>query len=249
MRLPRAQAGRSPAGSSISAFPVRCGPGSVRVPAEAGVPSRTRHDRPRTPGRGGSHLVRVGVGRAQRGALRVPVGDRRSKPYVLPPPLSSGPRGESSCPRGVGTCAARSAARAGRRPAFQAVRVASAFELRAEGESSCPRGVGTCAARSAARAGRRPAFQAWGSPPPLSSGARRESFCPGRVGTCAARSAARAGRRPAFQAVRAVGLVWLFTAVGVRGYRIPEDRTWGARRRASPCDRRFSSRPEDDSHA
>ena len=38
---------------------------------------------------------------------------RRSKPGVFPAPLSSAPRREPSCPGGVGTCAARSAARAG----------------------------------------------------------------------------------------------------------------------------------------
>ena len=67
--------------------------------------------------RGGNCPFRVGWGRAQRGALRVPVGDRRSKPWVSPPRLSVAPRWELSFPGGVGTCAARSAARAGRRPA------------------------------------------------------------------------------------------------------------------------------------
>ena len=57
---------------------------------------------------------------------------RRSGPWVWPPRLSVGPRWEACFPGGVGTCAARSAARAGRRPAFRAVGVAAAVERGAE---------------------------------------------------------------------------------------------------------------------
>ena len=65
---------------------------------------------------------------------------RRSKPGASPPPRSSTPRWEPPFRMGVTTCAAPSAARAGRRPAFQAGGVTSAAELHAEVGATLPHG-------------------------------------------------------------------------------------------------------------
>ncbi len=100
--------------------------------SETGVPGRGCDLRFRAPRRGGNHPFRLEWGHARCEAPRVPVGDRRSRPWVRPPLSGPTPRWEPPVPLGVGPCAVRSTARAGRRPAFQAVGATSTFGLYAE---------------------------------------------------------------------------------------------------------------------
>ena len=82
---------------------------------------------------------RYAVARLRRA---VPTRGRRSRQWAPPPPLCAPPRGEPPLPGGVTTCAARSAARADRRSAFQAV---SAVRVGRGGTPGYPK---TCSSNS-----------------------------------------------------------------------------------------------------
>ena len=162
--------------------------------------------------------------RAAGGPLRTRVDGRAAAPsrrmrFVPPPAWRRAVPAEAGvpsrgCHRRLGTprrggsrfsgwgCDVRSAERCACRlkPAFPAVGVTAAWELRAEGGAVFPGGVATCAARSAARAG---LFQAVGVTSAWELRAEGGSRFSGWG--CDVRSAAARAEKPAFPAVGALG--------------------------------------------
>ena len=206
---------------------VECAPRGVRGRGGV-VPSRSRRARTEGAKRPEPRRspIRIDCLPDNPGCVKVDVSQLRKSGCLLTPPaqLNAAPRAEPPIPCGVTPCAVRSTARAGRRPAFQAVCTTSAVECHAEGGAA--HSVRGYAVRGAERRACRlkPAFQAGGATSAV------ECHAEGGVGRSVRGYAVRSAKRCAcrlklaFQAVCATSALGCCAEGGatysVRGYAV-----------------------------